>query len=651
MSEDTVKFGAAYYPECFPKEQWKRDVELMAQAGFNVVRLAEFAWSSMEPAPGTFEFDWLDAFISLAGRSGIRSILGTPTEAAPPWFMAAHPDARIVGEQGLRHGPGSRRCLCANHPAFVRASDRIVLAMGRRFGRNPNVLGWQIDNEFGTHQSINCFCDRCLLAFRRHLAGKYGTVDRLNEAWYASFWSHRVRSFREVLLPVNTIMGPSPQQWLDWRKFGGECWARFGNRQVERLRPLTPGQRITHNCGWYMEQIDFYQTMEKMDFAGIDLYQREPGVNALINTLFASIKPAVKHWVMEMASGDAEPAFHRQTFFMNYLRGAEGCSMWHFRGHLGGLEMGGGCVGLYGRGGPGFDGIRQTGALLRRCGKELAKNRPVYDVALLHSFEDLLLGQRHPEKLGLPPWKTLDAAIPLLTALERRGVASTFRRPWLDLRDFPVVFAPLTFSVSEAVAENLKTYVRSGGILVGFDHLGIFDEFGKFSDTEPPRHLSDLFGLTVGQVANAPEGQSIAGVFVGTWGRGTFTCGRGCELLPAGARVLARFRSGALRGSAAATVHAFGKGSAYFLGMQNPDEASLSAIVERILRKTPLKWHAAHPENLMCIRGDRLTAYLNLHGTRSIEVRLPKPARELLSEQTTARMRLDPYGVALFRND
>jgi beta-galactosidase len=32
----------------------------MEEANINVVRLAEFAWSKMEPEEGKFDFDWLD---------------------------------------------------------------------------------------------------------------------------------------------------------------------------------------------------------------------------------------------------------------------------------------------------------------------------------------------------------------------------------------------------------------------------------------------------------------------------------------------------------------------------------------------------------------------------------------------------------------
>ena len=58
-------YGADYYPEHWPEERWPEDARLMREAGFNVVRLAEFAWSKMEPSEGQYDFDWLDRAISL----------------------------------------------------------------------------------------------------------------------------------------------------------------------------------------------------------------------------------------------------------------------------------------------------------------------------------------------------------------------------------------------------------------------------------------------------------------------------------------------------------------------------------------------------------------------------------------------------------
>ncbi|HVI98380.1 MAG TPA: beta-galactosidase, partial [Sphingomonas sp.] len=51
-----IAFGTAWYPEQWPEARWDTDLELMKKAGINTVRIAEFAWSTMEPREGEFHF-------------------------------------------------------------------------------------------------------------------------------------------------------------------------------------------------------------------------------------------------------------------------------------------------------------------------------------------------------------------------------------------------------------------------------------------------------------------------------------------------------------------------------------------------------------------------------------------------------------------
>jgi beta-galactosidase len=69
-----MKLAVAYYPELRPKESWAEDYELMREAGIRRVRMTEFAWSTMEPARGAYDWDWLDESIELAAAYGIEVI-------------------------------------------------------------------------------------------------------------------------------------------------------------------------------------------------------------------------------------------------------------------------------------------------------------------------------------------------------------------------------------------------------------------------------------------------------------------------------------------------------------------------------------------------------------------------------------------------
>ena len=57
--------GVCYYPEQWPEEIWSEDARRMAQCGLSVVRIGEFAWSRIEPAPGMLDLGWLDRAIDV----------------------------------------------------------------------------------------------------------------------------------------------------------------------------------------------------------------------------------------------------------------------------------------------------------------------------------------------------------------------------------------------------------------------------------------------------------------------------------------------------------------------------------------------------------------------------------------------------------
>ncbi|MDR1011760.1 MAG: beta-galactosidase, partial [Opitutaceae bacterium] len=78
--------GSAWYPEQWPESVWEKDLALMQAAGMNMVRIGEFAWSSMEPEEGRYTFDWLEKAVAAAARHGMVVVLGTPTDAPPAWL-------------------------------------------------------------------------------------------------------------------------------------------------------------------------------------------------------------------------------------------------------------------------------------------------------------------------------------------------------------------------------------------------------------------------------------------------------------------------------------------------------------------------------------------------------------------------------------
>lgn len=70
------------------------------ETGVKVVRMAEFAWSRLEPEEGTFNFGWLDRAVELFAAKGIEIILCTPTNCPPLWLYEKYPDALQTERSG-----------------------------------------------------------------------------------------------------------------------------------------------------------------------------------------------------------------------------------------------------------------------------------------------------------------------------------------------------------------------------------------------------------------------------------------------------------------------------------------------------------------------------------------------------------------------
>ena len=216
-------FGADYYPEQWPEERWSEDARLMEEAGFNLVRLAEFAWSKMEPIEGQFNFEWLDSAIKILSSHGIQVVFGTPTASPPPWLMAKQEDLFLVEESGIRQTYGLRREYCPNNPLYRQFTKRIVSKMADHFKNNPSVIGWQIDNEFGDR----CFCSICQGEFHNWLKKRYQTLKNLNEKWGTVFWSHTYTDWSQIPVPASTARSHNPGLALDYRRFMSDTYRKY----------------------------------------------------------------------------------------------------------------------------------------------------------------------------------------------------------------------------------------------------------------------------------------------------------------------------------------------------------------------------------------------------------------------------------------
>jgi len=267
-----MRLGVCYYPEHWPESMWKDDAARMKALGIDRVRIAEFAWSRIEPSPGEYNWAWLDRAIDVLADAGLKVVMCTPTATPPKWLIDRHPDILPIGADGRPRAFGSRRHYDFSSPSYFEASQKICTAVAERYGKHPAVAFWQTDNEFGCHNTVVSYSPAALQRFREWLKHRYGTIDALNTAWGTVFWSMEFRSFDEIDLPVGTVTEAHPTHRLDYRRFASDEVVRYNRMQVDIIRAHSPQRPVAHNFMQLFTEFDHYKVAADLDIATWDSY-------------------------------------------------------------------------------------------------------------------------------------------------------------------------------------------------------------------------------------------------------------------------------------------------------------------------------------------------------------------------------------------
>ncbi len=308
---------------------WAQDAREMIRAGIRVVRIGEFAWSRLEPEPGQFDWAWLDTAIKTLADAGLKLVLCTPTATPPRWMLDRWPDMLARDENGHVRRFGSRRHYCFSHEGYRGECARIAGELARRYGRHPAIIAFQIDNEYGCHDTTLSWSDAARDGFRQWLAGKYGTIAALNRRWGNVFWSMEYQAFDQIELPHLTVTQLNPAHVLDFNRFSSDQVIAFNRLQCDALRPHTDCP-LLHNYMGRITSFDHFALGRDLDIATWDSYplgflddrsgrpqdfrdrflrQGDPDFQAFHHDLYRSVGRG-RMWVMEQQPGPVNWAPH-----------------------------------------------------------------------------------------------------------------------------------------------------------------------------------------------------------------------------------------------------------------------------------------------------------------------------------------------------
>ncbi|GLH73127.1 hypothetical protein GETHLI_16290 [Geothrix limicola] len=598
--------GVYYYPEQWPRDQWARDLQNIHKLGFEFTHFAEFAWTYLEPREGHFDFAWLDEALAEAQAAGLKVILCTPSPAPPAWMGERYPEIYLVGSEGRRREHGTRANGSLSNPRFNAFVDRIVGALAQRYGHDPRIWGWQVDNEPGAEAD---FSPSARKAFQAWLKRRYGTVAKLNEAWGGSFWSFRYAAFSQVVLPNASLTGEdksSPHALLDFQRFTADTQAAFLDRQAAILkRHIAPTQWVTTNYTNVTQGSDPRRS-HTVDFPTFTFYPVS-GSNVLGGETFRQGNPfrmmeacdyfrpiAGTTGVMELQPGQVNwaptnpkpmPGAVRMWLWHAFGGGCSFACTYRYRQPRFGSEM-------YHEGIVGLDGtsLSQGGQEFAQTIAELQRLKPAFDAAatmparlaarrtaLLWSHDvmwDLEL-QKQSET-----WSTWRHRSRFSAAVKSTGAPMAFISEADDFSAYPFLVAPAYQLADAKLIEKWRRYVEGGGHLILSCRSAQKDGSGHFPETRLGSRLEALTGAHLEGFDTLP-GDSTASV--SAQGQTTRWRTWGDILRPsAEATPLATYGDAFYAGAAAATTHRLGKGSVTYIGVETLDGALERTLVRDV---------------------------------------------------------------------
>jgi beta-galactosidase len=533
-----MKLGVCYYPEQWPEDWWADDARQMADMGIEYVRIAEFAWSRIEPSPGQFEWAWLDRAIETLHAAGLKVVMSTPTATPPKWLVDADPSMLAIDANSDTRGFGSRRHYCFSSKTYRAQSARITTEVARRYGQHPGVAAWQTDNEYGCHLTVLSYSEAARAEFRVWLANRYKTIAELNAAWGTVFWSQEYRSFEEIDAPVGTVTEANPAHRLDYRRFASDEVVAFNRIQTELLREYSPGRDVVHNYMGFFTEFDHHDVAKDLDVATWDSYPLgftqdffltadekrryartgHPDIPSFHHDLYRGMCQGVnkgRWWVMEQQPGPVNWAqwnpspldgMVRLWTWQAFAHGAEVVSYFRWRQapfaqeqmHAGlnrpdrSLDQGG-------------IEAKQVFAEVQALGLNSMPNLPLAPMqaapaAIIFDYPSIWMAQIQPQGADFNPMEIVFRAY---SAMRSLGLDVDIVSSHAELSGYKLVVLPAHMREDAALAQRLQD---SGAQVVLGPRTGAKGQALSFPDNLPPGAFGGLAGVQVERVSSLPPG-------------------------------------------------------------------------------------------------------------------------------------------------
>lgn len=655
-----LAYGGDYNPEQWDPSVWREDVRLMREAGVNVVSLGIFAWASLEPEPGKYEFGWLDEVMDLLHEGGIAVNLATPTAAPPVWLTHLHPEVFPIMADGEPFGFGSRLHYDPSSPIYRRYAAAITDKLAERYSYHPALAMWHISNEYGP----TAYNEASSAAFREWLQRRYGGLDALNEAWTTRFWGQVYTDWEQIEVPNIPRSWSNPARRLDFKRFTSDALLECFIAERDIVRSYRSDIPVMTNFMRFYRNADYWRWAPEEDAAALDIYPDPADPTSHVSAAFQydllrSLKGGQPWMLMEQAASAVsqwklnivkEPGRMRLGSLQALSRGADSVMFFQWRASRGGQERFHSA--MLPHSGPTSRTFREVVDLGRelRLLSGVAGTTMRADVAMLFDWNGWWGLE---EMYGLPrnDFSYADTAMRHYTPLWQEHIPVDVVSTSSDLSSYKVLIVPNAYLIDDPGVSAIHEFARNGGTVIMSFFSGVVDSCNRVRPDGYPGAFRELIGAKIDEYWPARPGETFTVEF--TDGRVTTSTWWREDLHLESGKPLAVYQDGLLAGRAAVVENGLGSGRVVYFATLLEESAFGELLVDAVRDAGVESAFAGVPSHVECtIRGDKYLFLLNHSADEPATVPLPFPGTDLLTgEQVAETIALPPLSAAVIEVD
>ena len=520
-------YGAEFFRPTNPPRALRHDMlkAIANEYKFNIIRIY-CSWVYLNPEPGKFDFTEVEEVLADCDQLGLKVLMGAVIEEAPYWLEAANPGSRFVDALGSpqrlqtvgKNMSGGWPSLCMDWAPVREAAEKFLLELAKVVSKHSSMYAYDVWNEpqlepaggrefdASTDQLLYCYCEKTIASFQSWLKKRYGTLEKLSEAWVRRYPSWEV---------IDPPRGPGSYiDWVDWRRFMIERSTEEMRFRVKTLRSVDTRSILESHvfcqAAIYplaLQAVNPWRLAELMEYWGLSDFPRWLGSPIYFGAAQIELTRAAAagkpFWITELQGGHGSGGIRRSPQmrprdirlwnWMLVAMGGKGIIYWCYLTEATGTESTG--FGLVERDGSASERVleaAQDHQLIKAEWDIIKDYKPRVDVAVLVDIDNALLtfamsgNEDASTKSFAGYYKALWNSDLLVDFVEPQSLQNSDR--------YRVIIAPWHLIGKKDTCDQLRRFVESGGTLLLETGFASYDEHMVYNPVVPAFGLAEAFG-------------------------------------------------------------------------------------------------------------------------------------------------------------